>query len=221
MAPGGGIAGFLVAFLVGLPAFATSAVYVDKARLADPAPMPDGDERAQYDHKTFEQAVGLHTIVEGRGAVIAIRQDVQLGDASWYQKVSIELAAPVSDLDASFGDGVAVRFVEGSSAFAFAPADKIAKNPSGRISIRRTADPDLVAIEFNLSFDVETGEPGAAPAPPVDCIGRGQARRAEREKLTPWFGAPVERRWKYSAIRSGKMPDAPFHFRCTDRRPRG
>ena len=204
---------------------AATAIFVEKARLADPAPAPNGgDERAQYDHQTFEQSVALHTIVPGDGVVIAIRNSVESGpngDSSYYEKFSIELPASSPGPDVDLGDKrVKTRYVHGMTYFPFSPSDTYATAASGTLSVRREDNPDFLAVEMKVSFDLGKARVPGHLLPIMDCVGRGRARRADRDELTPFFGAPVDFQHKHSAIKPGKarVDDAPFHLYCDWRR---
>ena len=209
----GRAAGVLAALLAAtVPAAnAATSIFVENARLGDPTPVAaNADERARYDHQSFDRSVGLHTIVAGEGVVIAIRG----ADAANYEKLSIGLPA----LGASFEGPINGRYVAGSGEYAFAPDDVESRNPTGRMSIKRVDD--LLVIDLTLAFDVVNARPPAGRASAMDCEGHGKARRVDRDRLTPFFGAPVDFQHKYSAIRAGdtSIEGAAFDLRCEWRR---
>lgn len=204
---------------------AASAIFVEKARLADPTKPPAGaDDRAVYDHMTFERSIGLHTIVPGEGLVIAVRNSVELtgiqADSSYFEKLTIALPNVTSRFETGFGDErVTIRYVQGPTYFPFSPDDIDSGSATGTMSVRRDDESDALIVEFKVSFDVKTKR-RLDGVPIMDCVGRGRAAHTAREDLTPFFGAPVDFQHKFSAIKPGKakINDASFYLYCDWRR---
>lgn len=182
---------------------AASAIFVEKARLADPTPIPaNAGDRERYDLQAFDRSVGVHTVIRGEGIVIAIRS----ADAGAYEKLSIGLPA----IGAAFDGPMEGRYVAGSAEYAFAPDDVESRNPSGHISVRRVDN--VLSVDLTVSFDVVNAKPPAGRAAAMDCEGHGKARLVDRDRATPFFGAPVDFQHKYSAIKPSNPSDSESSF---------
>jgi hypothetical protein len=215
---------FLVAGVCFLPcSYGADGIFVENSSLARPAGaiprVVDGDAVGK---ESFRLVFESHFLKAGTGIVLVIRQDLpsQHADRGSFRKLTFELPKFESSFEASLEDPrVRVRYSSGNSIWALDGLGFALVRASGTLRAKRL---DEHSIYFEMSSVIHSNFAARLPSiskeiQPMQCSAKGVLKRADLEKLTPWFGRSIEQGdWQEAVRRRGAEESGDVELNCEE-----